>query len=98
MALIDTLLADRVLERLRAAQGVIGLANRFDPALVEAACQRALDHASPHYRTVKTLLTCKPQLLQAAPIDYRTEPYLSRARFARPARNLFTTHTEGDPA
>ncbi len=97
VALIDALLTDRIVERLRAAQGVIGLATRFDPHLVEAACQRALEHNSPHYGTVKTLLTRKPHLLHQPAIHYGSDPYLSRARFARPARNLFTTHNEGDP-
>ena len=96
--LIATLLSDRIVERLRAAQGVIRLATQYDPAHVEAACRRALDHASPYYRTVKTLLACRPQLLDtasSAPIPSDTV-YLDQARFARDARSLFH-HREGDP-
>ncbi len=54
--LIETLLSDRISERLRAAQGVLQLGSRFGRERLEAACARALDHGSPHYRTVKTIL------------------------------------------
>lgn len=94
--LVGVLLADRIVERLRAAQGVIGLAQRFDPTKLEAACRRALDHNSPHYRTVKTLLTTRAHLLQLPATDYRADPYLAGARFARPAQDLFAHHHEGD--
>lgn len=87
--LIDTLLADRIVERLRAAQGVLRLAERFEPPRVEAACRRALEHDSPHYRTVKTLLVHRPAWLSADPAARSAEPYVGTARFARPARSLF---------
>jgi len=95
--MIETLLADRIVERLRAAQGVIALAGRFGEARTELACRRALAHGSPHYRTVKTLLQARPQLLlesiavaatSTAAAD-AAEPYLREARFARPAHALF---------
>jgi hypothetical protein len=87
--LIDTLLADRIVERLRAAQGVLRLAERFEPLRVEAACRRALEHDSPHYRTVKTLLVHRPAWLTADPAARSPEPYVEAARFARPAHRLF---------
>ena len=94
--LIQFLLADRIVERLRAAQGVIRLATQFDAARLEAACRRALDHGSPFYRTVKTLLAHRPQLLDPQN-PFSTDPYLQQARFARAARSLFPSdHPEGD--
>jgi transposase len=87
--LVDTLLADRIVERLRAAQGVLRLAERFEPARVEAACRRALEHDSPHYRTVKTLLVHRSAWLSADRTAPSPEPYVEAARFARPARRLF---------
>jgi transposase len=93
---IDTLLADRIVERLRAAQGVIDLAERFPPERVEAACRRALEHDSLHYRTVKTLLLHRPEWLTAPGTVHGTEPYVGQARFARPARALF--HAEAPTA
>jgi hypothetical protein len=53
---IADLLADNALYRLRAAQGVIGLADKCDPARLEAACAKALAAGDPSYRTVKGIL------------------------------------------
>ncbi|MBV6422970.1 MAG: hypothetical protein NAOJABEB_00757 [Steroidobacteraceae bacterium] len=96
--LVATLLADRIVERLRAAQGIIHLATRFDPAIVEAACRRALDHDSPHYRTVKTLLTTRRPWRASSPTASEgiSGPYLAGGRFVRAARSLFAL--DADPA
>jgi transposase len=95
--LIRMLFADRILERLRAAQGVLRLAEQFDAQRLEAACARALAHASPHYRTVKTILA--RGFDQRADLDARlSEPgqniYAADARFVRAADTLFST---GEP-
>jgi hypothetical protein len=55
--LIEELLAVNALFRLRAAQGVLGLADRHDPARLDRACRRALDVGDATYRTVKGILT-----------------------------------------
>ncbi len=36
-----------------AAQGVLALADRYDPKRLDAACRRALDVGDPAYKTVK---------------------------------------------
>jgi hypothetical protein len=54
--LIGELLADNALYRLRAAQGVIGLADKHDPGRLEAACAAATAAGDPSYRTVKGIL------------------------------------------
>jgi transposase len=85
--LVGQLLADRILERLRAAQGVIRLRDTYGAPRVEAACARALFHASPFYRTVKTIL--------AGGFDQQPLPetgftvHAPAARFARNAQSLF---------
>jgi Mu transposase, C-terminal domain len=53
---IGELLADNALYRLRAAQGVVGLADRHDPGRLEAACAKALAAGDPSYRTIKGIL------------------------------------------
>jgi hypothetical protein len=53
---IAELLADNALYRLRAAQGVVGLADRHDPSRLEAACARAITAGDPSYRTIKGIL------------------------------------------
>jgi transposase len=55
--LIGELLADNALYRLRAAQGVIGLADKHDPGRLEAACAKATAAGDPSYRTVRGILT-----------------------------------------
>jgi hypothetical protein len=86
--LIDRLLSDRVLERLRAAQGVLRLRDTYGAARLEAACTRALFHASPYYRTVKTILAGNydQQPLSEAATGHVHAP---GARFARSAQLLF---------
>jgi transposase len=53
---IGGLLAENALYRLRAAQGVIGLADKHDPSRLEAACAKAIAAGDPSYRTVKGIL------------------------------------------
>ncbi len=88
--LVGHLLGDRILEKLRAAQGVLRLAEQFTPTRLEAACLRALAHGSPHYRTVKTILAGGHDL--RADLNASIEPdtrHGSRARVARDAADLF---------
>ena len=85
--LVEHLLADRIVERLRGAQGVLRLAETYTPARLEAACVRALYHASPFFRTVKTILKGG---FDAQPLPGGTDPvYATGARFARDAEQLF---------
>ena len=56
VVVIDELLADNALFRLRAAQGVLGLADKHDPARLEAACAKATAAGDPSYRTIKGIL------------------------------------------
>jgi transposase len=55
-AVIADLLAVNALFRLRAAQGVLGLADKHDPERLEAACGKALTVGDPTYRTIKGIL------------------------------------------
>ena len=54
--LIEALFADRVLDQLRAAQGVVGLSKKFGKERVNNACQRAMRFNSTKYKTVKKIL------------------------------------------
>jgi len=55
-ALTGGLLEDNALYRLRAAQGVLHLADKHQPGRLEAACARASAAGDPSYRTVKGIL------------------------------------------
>lgn len=88
LALIERLFAHRVLDNLRAAQGVVRMAKRFGIARLEAACQRALAFDSPRYRTVKHIL--EKGLDQAAQPDLPAlaSVYTGEARFLRDTTKL----------
>jgi hypothetical protein len=79
--LVDRLLADKILERLRVAQGAIGLGNPYGNLRLEAACARALAHDSPFYRTVKSILASGAD--KTPPIEPITPPAYANPRFAR---------------
>ena len=91
-ALIEQLFADRVLDNLRAAQGIVNLSKRYGAARVEAAATRALAFDSPHYRTVKTILEngLDQQPLDEAAFDPLGEAYTGRGRFSRSTKDLLT--------
>jgi hypothetical protein len=56
VTVIEELLAVNALFRLRAAQGVLGLAERHGPARLELACAKAIAVGDPSYRTIKGIL------------------------------------------
>jgi hypothetical protein len=95
--LIEQLLSDRILERLRRAQNILRLAETYGRARLEAACTRAMTHPTPTYRTVKTIL--------AGGFDRLPLPnactdgdfvYGRDARFQRDAQTLFTFDIDAD--
>jgi transposase len=67
--LIAALLEVNALFRLRAAQGVLGLANRHGvgPGRLEAACAKAIAVGDPSYRTVKGILAAATEAEPARP-------------------------------
>lgn len=54
--LVGGLLSEPVLHRLRAAQGVLRLADRYPQQRLDAACAKAIRVGDPSYRTVKGIL------------------------------------------
>ena len=87
--LVERLLADRIVERLRGAQGVLRLAETYSPARLEAACVRALYHASPFFRTVKTILKGGYDAEPLPSSGQLSSAYATGARFVRDADQLF---------
>ena len=84
---IDWLLSDKIVERLRAAQGVIGLVKTYGHSRLEAACHRAMAHGSPYYRTVKTILSTNADQLPMPQTS--TDAVYTKTRFVRDAASLF---------
>ena len=88
-AVIDSMFGKGVLDYLRAAQGLLGLRERYSAVRLEAACSRALNFGVPTYRTVKQILE---EGLDQQPTLLTSEleaPYRGGARFARaPSQRL----------
>ncbi len=55
-AVITTLLEVNALYRLRSAQGVLGLCDKYGTDRLEAACGKAITAGDPSYRTIKGIL------------------------------------------
>lgn len=88
--LVGQLLDHPILERLRAAQGILRLGERFGTVRLEAACCRALAFDDLRYRTVKTILErgLDSQVAPEATFDRLSETYTGSGRFCRDTRNL----------
>jgi hypothetical protein len=56
VAVVAGLLEVDVLHRLRAAQGIVGLAAKHGAARLDAACAKAIAAGDPTYRTIKGIL------------------------------------------
>jgi len=78
---IERLFADRVLDNLRSAQGIVRtLKNKYKSSRLEAACKRAILYDNPRYTTIKSIL--------AKQLDYQEEPIPT-------SRKLSDTYTGG---
>jgi len=88
--LIETLFADRVLDNLRAVQGIMGLGDKYGAQRLEDACRRALFFDNPRYRAVKTILKkgLDQQPDQQTLFETLAEVYTGKARFGRDIKNL----------
>jgi len=85
---VDALLADRPLDRLRSVQAILRLTEAVGKTRLEAACKRALHFGDPRYRRIKDILNAaldRQPLPETAPLPRNTQQYL----FARSAEEFF---------
>jgi len=84
-SLIQQLFADKVLDNIRAAQGIIRLSQKYSPLRLEAACKRALAFNNPRYKTVKMILEkgLDHELYQQTPFHQLADAYTGKGRFCR---------------
>ena len=89
-ALIEQLFSDRVLDNLRAAQGIVGFAKKYGNKRLEAACQRALFFDNAKYRAVKIILQkgLDQQSCEQSAFDRPGEAYTGKGRFYRNIKTL----------
>jgi transposase len=89
--LVERLLGERPLDRLRGAQGVVRLAKRFGQERLEAACARALRFDQPRYIVVKSILEKGLEEDESAELLGTPSPLPKTSRFARTAEELALT-------
>ena len=94
---VDHLLAERPLDRLRAVQAIVRLEQSVGPVRLEAACVRALFYGDVRYRRIKDILNAA---LDREPLPEATPAPTKPARpfaFARPSGDFFASEPEGPP-
>lgn len=88
---IDLLLNNKVVDLLRAAQGVIKLKKTFGASRLEAACRRAIFYETPQYKAVKSILAKgldSETLTEEAAFDQLSEVYAGKSKFCRDINQL----------
>lgn len=83
---INHLFSDRVLDNLRAAQGIVKLEKKYGQARLEAACGRVLFFDDrPRYKTVKLILEkgLEQHPLPILPTQHESPVYAGSGRFLR---------------
>ncbi len=84
---VKQLLEERPLNRLRSVQGLLGLARRYSPERLEAACTRALHYGDASYRRLKRILEAG---LDQVPLEPGPlQPELRLYEYARPVGDFF---------
>jgi transposase len=84
---VEELLEARPLDHLRRVQGILGLAPRYSPARLEAACARALHYGDASYRRLKRILEAGLDQIPLEPGPL--QPQLRFYEYARPAGDFF---------
>ena len=92
---VDQLLSERPLDRLRSVQAILGREEVEGPTRLEAACARALFFGNPNYRRIKEILNAGLDFhpLPEAEVLSTPEPFT----YAREAAELFPSPEEVAP-
>lgn len=88
---IQHLFKDKVLDNLRAAQGIISLQKKYTASRLEAACHRALAFGTINYRSVKTILSSGVEydtLLHEEAFDQLAESYCQGGKYYRDTKTI----------
>jgi transposase len=88
--LIECLFHDKVLDNLRAAQGIVGFRKRYGKVRVNAACLRALTFDNIRYHAIKQILEkgLDQQDFTEASFDTLADSYTGAGRFSRDPGSL----------
>ena len=89
--IISILFAHKVLDQLRAAQGIVGLKDKFGAVRLEAACKRALAFEAINYHSIKNILNAGIEyqaLDEAEAFDRLTQTYTGSGQFCRDIKSI----------
>ena len=86
--LVEEMLGDKPVDRLRGAMGVVRLAKKYGAARLEAACRRALVFGQAAYRSVSSILRQGLENTPLPPEVHSTGPVPKRAAYARPVSQI----------
>ncbi len=101
---VERLLANRPLDRLRSVQvtctffvrAILALAESVGEKRLEAACRRALYYGDPHYRRIKDILNAALDR-DPLPDQVVVAPNPQGFAFSRQPREFFEHHPGGQP-
>ena len=88
---VENLLSDTVLDKLRTAQGVVGLQASYGKQRLEAACHRALAFGTINYRSIKTILKSGVEydpLPEEGAFDKLADAYTGSGKYCRNTKQL----------
>lgn len=88
-AMVHAMFHDKVLIRMRAVQGVLGLKKKYGAARLEAACSRANHYCTPGLKVVKSILEKGLDLQELlVGFDALATTYTEGGRFYRPTNTI----------
>lgn len=88
-AMVHAMFRDKVLIRMRAVQGVLGLKKKYGPARLEAACSHANQYGTPGFKVVKSILQKGLDLQELlAGFGALATTYTEGGRFYRPTNTI----------
>jgi transposase len=96
---MEVLMVDNALFRLRAAQGILGLRAKYGTERLENACAAALNAGDPSYRTIKGILATGADTaqVQAIAAGQRTAVTAAVPAFLRGPDDLFAAEAATEP-
>jgi len=89
--LVAHLFNDKILDQLRAAQGIVGLKKSYGPVRLEAACKRAIAFNAWNYHSVKTILKQGAEyspLPEELAFDALAETYTGKGVYSRSIKTI----------
>ena len=88
---INVLFSDKVLDQLRAAQGILGLQKKYGRNRLEAACKRALSFETVNYHSIKNILKSGVEynsLTSEEAFDQLAETYTGSGKYSRDIKSI----------